>query len=241
MDKLVVLTDFDGTLAKEDVGYIILTKFARPGWQETLKLWKKGLIGSGECHIRNYTDMPATDKAILAATKQAEIDPGFPEFYSYLKRKGIPIVIVSDGFDFYIKPILKKYQFSELELYANEMSYNSSSQKYQLNFPGKHHTCNRCANCKARVVQKFLQQGKRVIYIGDSYSDYYAASISDLTFAKKRLKEYCEKEGKEYIPYQSFNDILRFFKENQPFKYKYNKITLRKCFMEEGCPGNKQN
>ena len=225
MDNLVVLTDFDGTLAREDVGYLILTKFARPGWRETLALWKKGLIGSGECHLRNYTDMSTTGEELLSQVIQAEIDPCFPEFYQYLKEKDIPISIVSDGFDLYIEPILQKYQLNKIDLYSNKMVYNEISRKYEMNFPGKHPTCYKCANCKARVVQGFLNKGKRVIYIGDSYSDYYAASISDLTFAKKRLKEYCKKEEKKFIPYQGFGDILRYFKENQP--------STNKCSYDE--------
>ncbi len=224
---IVILTDFDGTITLSDVGYKLLTSYADPGWVVAEEEWKQGLIGSAECHLRQFPTISATEELLKDVILETRIDSGFIDFVEFTKKKNILLEVVSDGFDFYIEPVLKKFNFN-LRYHANEMVYNQDTNKLELNFPNIKQSCFRCANCKVKVVQKYLEKGKRVIYIGDSYTDYYAAEISDIVFAKHKLKKYCNKKGIDFIPYDTFSDILNHF-NNFELDFRYKQVTRRKC------------
>ncbi|MGQ9854384.1 MAG: MtnX-like HAD-IB family phosphatase, partial [Candidatus Oleimicrobiaceae bacterium] len=47
--RLRVFTDFDGTVAANDVGNGLFARFAHPDWRKAVQAWKEGRISSREC------------------------------------------------------------------------------------------------------------------------------------------------------------------------------------------------
>ena len=75
-----------------------------------------------------------------------------------------------------------------------------------------------CANCKTNhVINAKSNKNSFVVYIGDGISDCTAAPYADIVFAKrgKDLEKYCLKNGIDYLPFNNFNEILDWFKENE--------------------------
>lgn len=224
-DGIAVLTDFDGTVTKADVGNSLTTRYADPNRVEIEEKWRSGKIGSAQSHIRQYSTMNVPEEEIKEYILRMQLDETFLPFLNYLREKEIPLEIVSDGFDFYIEPLLKKYRI-QLKYRANTLMYKEK----KFSFPYQNGSCWRCANCKVQAVQHYLKQGRRVIYIGDGRSDIYAASISDVIFAKKgeTLEKLLQEENIHYIPFQTFGDILSSFQEGL-WSYRYAEVSVRRC------------
>ena len=204
-NRLAILCDFDGTIAKGDVGHRIYTRFGDQRWEEINKRWRKGEISSKECLIGEYSLMDASEDEVREYVMTMEIDPGFIELVKTCRENDIPIAIVSDGFDFYINAILDKSELFGIETFCNNLKFNG--RKVELSFPYYELGCGRCGNCKVLHVEKLKNDGKTVIYIGDGLSDRYASQASDVIFAKDELMEYLESNGASFNKFSGLSEV----------------------------------
>ena len=122
--RLLVITDFDGTLSLTDVGYEVLLKFSSQGWDDIDRDYCEGRIGSKEAYGRICAILGGTREAMLQfVAENTVIDPHFEEFYAFCRKSGIDVKVVSDGLDFYIDFILKKHGLSDIPFYSNVMTF----------------------------------------------------------------------------------------------------------------------
>ena len=108
MSNLHFFLDFDGTITKEDVVDMTLGRFASSKWRTIEKEWVAGRIGSRECLSRQMALVQAPRKLYEEFLEQVHVDPYFAGFLGTAHRLGVPVTIVSDGFDFIIRRVLKK-------------------------------------------------------------------------------------------------------------------------------------
>lgn len=234
--NLAVLCDFDGTVAKCDVGFHIYTKFGNEGWLEINNRWRRGEISSKECLIGEYSLIDADEEDVRNYILEMEIDDGFPSLVSTCRKNGIPIAIVSDGFDFYIYALLEKYGLSDVPVFCNRMEFNG--RKVKLDFPFYEMGCGVCGNCKRFHVDNLRRLGKTIIYIGDGLSDKFAACASDIIFAKGELKEYLDKVGLIYNDFSCLTEVDEWLKrlieeEEMPSTKINSKNNSDMCKQEE--------
>ncbi len=205
--RCVVLCDFDGTISRQDVGNRLFATFASSGWKHPVQDWISGKISSRDCLLAECSLARATREQVTRFVLGQRIDPYFKRFLHFCRRQHIPVIILSDGLDFYIDLILKKYGLEDLPRYANHLVFQGS--RLVPSFPYFEQGCGSCGNCKGFHVRRFGQDGRTTIYIGDGYSDKCAVQDADLVFAKGDLRRYCRQHGIEHIPYCDFNDVLR--------------------------------
>ena len=203
----VVLCDFDGTISRRDVGNSMFAKFASCGWEDVVQSWKKGQIGSRDCLVAECSLTRATRDQVASFALTQEIDPHFKRFLHFCRSHDIPVVILSDGLDFYIDLILKKHGLEDLPLFANQLTFRGS--KMIPSFPYFHKGCGSCGNCKGFHVLRYKQNDSKVIYIGDGFSDRCGVKDADVVFAKRDLRRYCRQHGIGHISYRDFGDVLR--------------------------------
>lgn len=209
--KLAILCDFDGTIAKEDVGFQIYTRFGDERWEEINKRWRRGEISSKDCLIGEYSLIDASEAEVKEHILKMEIDIGFINLVNTCKDHDIPIAIVSDGFDFYIHTILQNYGLSDIEVFCNKMWFNG--RKVELSFPFYDQGCGVCGNCKRLHVQNFRDDRRTVVYVGDGLSDRFASRVADVIFAKGELMEYLEKNSIEFNKFTNLGDVNHWLKE----------------------------
>jgi 2,3-diketo-5-methylthio-1-phosphopentane phosphatase len=204
-----VFCDFDGTISTEDATDFILSRLAPAKWQEIEEEWKQGIIGSAECMQRQIA-LIEVDKAKLdAALDEIAIDPGFTSFINFCHMQGLPVIIISDGVDYFIQRILARYHLQHLPVIANRLSILDTNGKtqYRLSSPYSHASCASVAGvCKCRAINV---TSKKCVYIGDGRSDFCVSSKPDLVFAKDKLAEYCVQQKIAFIPYQQFTDVTK--------------------------------
>ncbi|MBB3286521.1 MULTISPECIES: MtnX-like HAD-IB family phosphatase [unclassified Rhizobium] len=202
-----VFCDFDGTISIEDATDMVLSRFAGPEWEDIERLWKQGLIGSGECMRRQIALIQASRGELDRFLDTLAIDPGFEAFLSFCRRGDLPVTIVSDGVDYFIRRILARHGMDGLPIIANVLtcSVSQGRESYSLFPPFTAIGCVSGAGvCKCRVVDSHGLQ----VYIGDGRSDFCVSDKVDLVFAKAKLVDYCEENGIPYVGFNDFFDLL---------------------------------
>ena len=213
--RLLVITDFDGTLSLTDVGYEVLLKFSRQGWDDIDRDYCEGRIGSMEAYGRICAILGGTREAMLQfVAENTVIDPHFKEFYAFCRMSGIDVKVVSDGLDFYIDFILRKHGLSDIPFYSNVMTFRDG-MPLSIEFPHANETCNKCGTCKSNILESCQAGYGKIVYVGDGYSDLCPAQKADLVFAKGILwTRLSKKEQKGVRKYRSFREVTEFLSNN---------------------------
>ncbi len=207
--KIAIMCDFDGTVAQEDVGNLLFRTFSdNGGTSEVVERWRRGEISSRECLEHEAKLVRAKQNDLDDFITKRRLDPYFKDFHDFAKKRGMEVVIMSDGLDYYIESMLVKSGLGEIEFYANRLKLNGDTLK--IEFPYYDLLgCQDCACCKTHHLFTYRDQGYYIIYVGDGQSDFCPCSSADLVFAKGRLLHYCRDAGVDHIEFQNFRDVER--------------------------------
>lgn len=210
-----VFCDFDGTISLEDATDFILERLASPAWEDIEQQWKQGLIGSAECMARQIALIEATRQELDGALNDIAIDPTFPAFIDFCWAQGIPVTIISDGVDYFIKRILARHNLDYLPVIANKLTISgvNGHTRYELSSPYSDIDCSSAAGvCKCRSVEAFDTR----VYIGDGRSDFCVSDKPELVFAKDKLAEFCTQQAIPFVSYGNFSDLTQSLKNALP-------------------------
>ncbi len=209
--KPVVFCDFDGTITLSDVTDQILTELAHPSWREVEQEWFRGLIGSRECLERQMTLVEASAEELNALVDTIPVDPAFAGLYRFAWKRAVPFYVLSDGFDYVIRRILKRaglngHALNGKHLYASTLRIEG--RRLVTSYPHGAQPCaHGCATCKAAVIRRLGRGRHPVVFIGDGLSDRFAVEEADVVFAKRQLAQYCREQGIPCRPFKTFQEI----------------------------------
>ena len=207
----LVLVDFDGTITQNDVGADLFDTFSKKESQKIVSQWLKGEISSRECLTKECELIKLTKSELKKFALSQKIDGKFPDFVDLCKREKLKLVILSDGLDFYIKLILKKFGLEKLPFYSNILRFEG--RKLKPEFPYFDQGCGNCENCKRYHLKNLKERKQKVVYIGDGLSDKCAVREADFVFAKNDLHTFCVKENIKHFPFRNFGDVIRIFRD----------------------------
>jgi 2-hydroxy-3-keto-5-methylthiopentenyl-1-phosphate phosphatase len=201
----VVVCDFDGTVASADVQHVIFNRFAGDRWVPVNEAWRRGEVSTEERSRQQWEMVRASRQEITDLVSAIPLDPGFAGFVELCHRRGWPVRIASDGFDFYIRCILAAQGLSDLPVFANHMAWANGSPV--MTFARPNPACCRLGNCKRLIVEEQRRPGGRVVFVGDGLSDACGAAAADMVFAKGLLARHCGEKGVAYRRFTDFTDI----------------------------------
>ena len=207
----VVFCDFDGTITQLDATDQILTQLAHPSWREIEREWMLGLIGSRECLERQIALVEAPAEELQAVIDAVAIDTEFAPLCKFARKKRLPLYILSDGFDYVIRRVLKgagmARQFrSGKNLFASALRVEG--RRLAPSFPHSPEPCaHGCATCKAALIRRLREGRQPVIFVGDGMSDRFAVELADVVFAKRHLLAHCRDNGIACHPFETFGDV----------------------------------
>ena len=210
MRDMIIVSDFDGTITKTDTLSKFLEDYADPKWLDIENDWREGKFGSQECLVKQFALVPnLTPELIDNFLDTMEIDEGFIPFALRAKKNGIPIVILSDGLDYFINKILEKNKIDFVNVITNHAYFGG---KYNtdiiIEFPNdSKHCSNNAGTCKCKVVKNLKKRYKKVVYIGDGASDFCVSKEPDIVYAKSGLAEYCKRNNLKHIEFKNYSDI----------------------------------
>lgn len=208
--KTAVFCDFDGTVTRRDVGYSIFHHFSGGRNDDLLPDWKSGKMTTRECLTQEAAMVKASADEIYRFIDRFELDAGFLDFVELCRRNDAPLMIASDGLDFYIRHILGKHGLEGLMLPTNVGRPENGG--LTVEFPVGNRSCPRCGVCKGERIATFREASSgeyRIVFVGDGYSDACAAKEADILFAKKDLARYCQAGKIPYLEFDSFHDVSR--------------------------------
>lgn len=208
--ETIIVADFDGTVARSDVGYNFFRHFSGGKNNELLPFWKSGEMTTRECLNREAELVFVNHREIYPFLDTFELDPGFGQMVALCQNQNIPLSIASDGLDFYINYLLKRFNFGHVPAISNKAVFDGPILK--IEFPYDNRECDSCGSCKAERIEELRQKqgnGCKVVFIGDGYSDTCAVRAADIVFAKKDLKEYCDTKELKYYDYETFFDVAK--------------------------------
>ncbi len=205
--RILVLSDFDGTISHVDMGCSVLDRFA-PGWKAVDQAYCKGEVGSRIAYGWIAPLFKASREEVLDFVRRKErTDPAFPDFYRFVRERGMDLVILSDGLDLYIEAILGRHGL-EIPFFANRILF-SEGGRVEFAFPCMSEACGRCGTCKRFLLGRFRPLYDRIVYVGDGHSDVCPVQDADLVFAKGILHDQCLKRGIPCRGYRDFGDVRR--------------------------------
>jgi 2,3-diketo-5-methylthio-1-phosphopentane phosphatase len=205
------LCDFDGTVAPRDVGAEFMAAFSPEMGAERdvlLEAWKRGTIGSRELTETECRFVRVHEPEARAFAARYRIDPQFAPFAREAEARGDYVMVVSDGFDFYIQALLEEAGLAAIPRTANRLRFEAG--RVIPEFPNAGRGCGRCGNCKGDHARRVRAAGYEVVLVGDGFSDRCAAQVADHVLARGALAEWCAAEGIAASPFESFADVARF-------------------------------
>jgi 2-hydroxy-3-keto-5-methylthiopentenyl-1-phosphate phosphatase len=196
-DSTICLTAISDEIMKEDS--------VRPGWKEIDDAYVEGRMGSRE-NLELFMPLLPGDPAPLFATagKQPH-DPAFAPFVARARAAGVVLEVVSDGFGFYVGHNLARLGVTGMSIATSRMTWPGEHPR--IEFPFGHPACRVCGTCKRERVLAYQARGFHVAFVGDGFTDRYAAAHADTVVAKDDLVGVCEAAGIDYVPWRTFADV----------------------------------
>ncbi|MCX8105985.1 MAG: MtnX-like HAD-IB family phosphatase [Ignavibacterium album] len=211
--KLKVFVDFDGTITKEDVGDSIFRKFGNPEKVEKIiNDLHNERISSKQCwDLLCHSVQSINEIDLNSFIDEIQIDLTFKAFVNFCNTNNIDFIVLSDGFDYYIRRILTRENLDHLKFFANKLKIING--RFVPEYPYYNPDYPAHANPKQNHIMNNSSDDDYTIYIGDGNSDKDAAQYCDYIFAKNSLLKFCELERISYYPFKTFDDVIIRIKE----------------------------
>jgi len=210
-NKVAIICDFDGTVARKDIGHTFFERYVEDSQrrEKLLEDWKLGLISSRECLSEEISLVTAGTAQLDDFIENETLDPYFNDFVDFCNTRKYEMVILSDGLDYYIDSMLMSSGLAFIRYRANHLVVNNGNI-LGVEFPWYNSLdCTMCGNCKKKHVEDFKADGFYAVYVGNGYSDRCPAEGSDMVFAKQDLLDHCRHEKISHIPFENFRDVER--------------------------------
>lgn len=199
--------DFDGTIVTDDVGDAFFQRFA--GAEALADALRR--VAAGE-----WT-MPEAYRALAAALpplRPGDLDrfcaayapdPTFADFFRWTEASGHPLLVLSDGFDFYIDRIFSRAGIAP-RVACNTFTLDAAGRA-RMRFPHFDASVPGTANSKRTHVLAGSADGDVIVYVGDGASDFDAVRYADLVFARDALVAHCQRENISFRGFRDFHDV----------------------------------
>lgn len=211
--KLKVFVDFDGTITLEDVGEAIFRKFGEvEKVNQIIDDLLRDKISSRQCWDELCDSVIVSKIELDEFIDLIDVDPTFISFIDFCRNNDLELVVLSDGFDYYIDRLFNKAGLSGIKYYSNKLFVNENGI-LKAEYPYFDSDSPTSANCKRNHIINHSGDDDYTIYIGDGNSDKDAAQYCDFIFGKDALARFCSMERISFYPFNNFDDVK-------------NKITL---------------
>jgi 2-hydroxy-3-keto-5-methylthiopentenyl-1-phosphate phosphatase len=200
------LCDFDGTICPTQMMDFLYQRFAACG-MEFAERWGRGEISTQEEIESTFATIRAGREEMEAALDTIEIDPHFPALLEFCRSRDNSFAIVSDGLEWYIDYILARHGLCGVDIYANQIHFKGRG--FGFNFPWYDDETPMRGVCKPRIVRRYQERGRKVVYAGDGESDFDVIGVADHIFARRKLASFAREQGVEFTGFEGCDDLLQ--------------------------------
>jgi 2-hydroxy-3-keto-5-methylthiopentenyl-1-phosphate phosphatase len=203
-----VCCDFDGTVCLPDSCDYLLSRFAAPEWKTLdADVWA-GRLTEREAFPRQMALLRVTwDEACAALAEGVRIREGFPAFVEFCRKREVPLTILSSGLEELIRELLRREGVTDIAIEAHHVAIDHDGWRVILRDGPR--LAEHCSHCKCVSVEAERAAGRKVVYIGDGYTDLCPVERADVVFATGKLARACAENGREFAPFETFYDVER--------------------------------
>ena len=203
---LLIACDFDGTVTSQDTLVEILDRYGSPAWRQVQDEVVAGTLSIREGLQSQMHSVRADAQELeLLLKERVAVAPSFTPFFETMRRKGIPVILLSGGFDLCVEIVMKGAGLWPLPFLSNRLLRTNES--WSVEFPYPSSGCEDCGHCKGDPVRTWRQQGFTTVFVGNGVTDRCGAKAANLTFAKDELFSWCRSQGIDSMGFESFADV----------------------------------
>src|SRR5262245_47782176 len=206
----VLVTDFDGTVTRNDFYRLALARLIPPGVPHYWADYLAGRMSHFEVLQAYFAAIRSTEAEALEVVEEMRPDPNLAAAVAGLHAAGWDVVVASAGCDWYIRPLLAASRV-DVEVHANPGRF-VPGRGLLMDLPaGSPYFSPTHGIDKAAVVRGALQSGRRVAFAGDGFPDEEAARLvpPGLRFAKADLAAALRRAGQPFRPFERWSEVAR--------------------------------
>ncbi len=202
LSNTTVFCDFDGTISTVDVGRHVLERLASDAWVELHHQYERGEIESRELLTDQWALVEADEATARRVAGEVPLDPDFGPLVEGLRAAGAELLVVSDGFGFYVDEACAPFG---VDVLTNAVDFSTG----ELRFPHEDRCCpcSSCGVCKQAPIKDARHRKRTTVLIGDGTSDRKAALLAEVVFAKDALARWCTQLDVPFLPFDTLADV----------------------------------
>lgn len=213
MSAWIVVSDFDGTLSRKDVGNELCKEVLGETFFEIHRLYKKGGIDLRAMQQKVWQNFPLSEARFLERSLHyGELRPGVNEFLEHCLAHAVPVYVASCGLRPYIEVVLKQNLTPPARaaikgLRCNEARFDHEKIAYFAAPDAETKSAyplDKGAWCNELRAQ---HPGAKVLAIGNGTSDYSFAGHVDRLAATEGLATWCTQKKIPFEPFEDFRNM----------------------------------
>lgn len=213
--KVIVLSDFDGTITTTNSMDFLYETFATCGLKYVNE-WNAGKLSTMEEERLSFNCIHASREEMEEGLLSHMVfDPHASELIDYCRKQGYGFVVLSEGQTWYIQHLLGSHKINVDKVYGSQVTFYQDGT-VSLEYPYFDPRFPMRGTAKATIIEKYRKAGFYTIFIGDGKSDTDAVRAADKVFAKSDLLEYCQAHQIPVEGFVDFKGLLKQWSERSP-------------------------
>lgn len=200
----IICLDFDDTIVLDNTARQVFERFAAPGWQALSERKARGELTVEQYNAAALDLVEATREELVEFVVQvARPRAGLGELLDWAHWNGWMAVVVSNGYDFYVDPVLDRLGFDRVPRHAGR---TSREYRWRVRYYSPRGVVLE-DGFKLSYAAAFRGAGDFVAYVGDGESDLEAAGLAPVVFARSTLLERLDGHHERLYAFESFHDV----------------------------------
>jgi 2-hydroxy-3-keto-5-methylthiopentenyl-1-phosphate phosphatase len=203
----IICLDFDDTVVLDNTARQLFERFADPAWRDRERDYHAGLLSVEQFNAAAFDliDPEVTAEEMKAFVRQvARPRPGLGALIDWAHWNDWLVVVVSNGLDLYVDPVLDDLGFDRVARHAGR---TQRGYRWRLHYYSPR-GIEINAGFKISYAKAFRDAGDFVAYAGDGASDVAAARLAGAVFARDTLWERLKDEHPRIFHFETFDDVV---------------------------------
>ncbi|MEP6872509.1 MAG: HAD-IB family phosphatase, partial [Anaerolineaceae bacterium] len=201
----ILCLDFDDTIVLDNTARQIFERFAAPGWREHEARYRAGDLTVEQFNAAALDLVEAEPEEIKEfVLNVARPREGLLELLDWAQWNDWLAMVVSNGFDIYVNPVLDSMGIDRVTRHAGRARFDYRWRVTYFSPRGVEIQ----DGFKLAYAASLKNTGDVVTYIGDGASDVGAAMLAERVFARSTLLERLTDAHPDVRPFETFHDVV---------------------------------